>query len=221
MNSTTPSCPGRKQIHHQRDAGHLIAVHGDIDGVNTGFVEFQLLDADDEIERGEMNITGQAHLKGKIDAGHDELPIGIDEADANVVGAVLAIGESDAQGDGALKLRGGELLREDGVEGAEEIELAVVIGGGITQDGDLDIHGNHEAMNGEEWHENFAGILLNGNFEQVAAQLPLIIPSTGTDCAFSVSIRDVVDAPHNAFENRPRHGHAGQRRHCTQGERLQ
>jgi len=155
MNPSLSPRPGRKQIHHQRDAGFLIAIHGDIDGVNARLVEFQLLDADDEIEGGEMNITGQVHPKRQVNAGHDEFSVCIDEADAHLVGARLAAGEGDAQGDGALEVDGGELGRENGIERAEEIQLAVVIGGGITQNGDLDIHGNHKAMNWEEWHEIF------------------------------------------------------------------
>ena len=159
MNSTAPSCPGRKQIHHQGDAGYLTSVHGNVDGVNARLVELQLLDADNEIEGGEMNISGQVHPKRKVNAGHDGFSIRINEADPHLVRAILAVGERDAQGDGALDVDRGELRRENGIERAEEIQLAIVIGGGITQNGDLDIHRHHEAMNGEEWHEFFGGIL--------------------------------------------------------------
>jgi hypothetical protein len=37
-------------------------------------------------------------------------------------------------------MKGGQLTRNDRVERAEDIELATVVGGGVTEDGDLNVH---------------------------------------------------------------------------------
>jgi hypothetical protein len=44
-------------------------------------------------------------------------------------------------------MNGRQLARVNGVERAKEVELPVVVSGGVAKDGDLDVHaakGNHE-----------------------------------------------------------------------------
>ena len=127
-------------FHQKRDAGLRFAVERDIDGIETGEVEFQLLEGDDEIARAEMGIAGEDDFRGKIDSGHYEFAVGVHEIEAEFVGTFILVAECDAQGDGALRVRGGNLLGDDGVERAEEVQLAGFLRGGIAQDKDLYVH---------------------------------------------------------------------------------
>ena len=122
------------------DAGLGFAVEGDVDGIQAGEVEFQLLEGDDEIACPEMGIARQDHFGGEIDAGHDEAAVGVDEIQAQFVRAFVLMAESDAQGNGALRVRGRNLLSDDGVKRAQQVELPVFFRGGIAQNSDLNIH---------------------------------------------------------------------------------
>jgi len=124
----------------ERNAGLGFGVEGDVDGVKAGEVEFQLLEGDDEIARAEMGIAGQDDFGREIDAGHDEAAVGVDEIQAQFVRAFVLMAESDAQGYGALRVRGGNLLGDDGVKRAQQVELPVFFRGGIAQNSDLNIH---------------------------------------------------------------------------------
>jgi hypothetical protein len=133
---------GRGEFDQEGDAGLGLVVEQNVDGVKPWFGELQLLDIHDEGAGGEVQVVGQGHFDwdgGK--AGHDRVAVTIDEVDAEEVLAFVGAEEGEAQGDGALGVDGRELAGVDGVEGAEEIELAVVIGGGIAQDCNLDVHG--------------------------------------------------------------------------------
>jgi hypothetical protein len=99
-----------------------------------------LLDIDDEIAGEKVAIVGEANVNGQFDAGHDGAAIFVDEIHADAVGAFLDPAEDKAEGDGALGVDGGQLMGDDGVEGAQEIEFAGVIGGGVTEHGDLNVH---------------------------------------------------------------------------------
>jgi hypothetical protein len=122
------------------DAGLGFAVEGNVDGIKAREIEFQLLEGDDEIARAEMGIAGQHHFGREIDAGHDEAAVGVDEIQAEFVRAFVFVAESDAQRDGALRVRGRNLLGDDGVKRAEQVQLAVFFRGGIAQNSNLNIH---------------------------------------------------------------------------------
>jgi hypothetical protein len=124
----------------ERDARLGFGVEGDVDGVKAGEIEFQLLEGDDEVACPEMGIAGQHDFGREIDAGHDETAVGVDEIQAEFVRAFVFVAEGDAQGDGALRVRGRNLLGDDGVERAEQVELAVFFRGGIAQNSNLNIH---------------------------------------------------------------------------------
>lgn len=127
-------------LDEERDAGLRFAVERDVDGIKAGEIELQLLEGDDEIAGAEMGIAGQHDFRREIDAGHDEAAVGIDKIQAQLVRAFILMTESDAQRDGALRVRGGNLLGDDGVERAEQIQLAVFFRGGIAQNSNLNIH---------------------------------------------------------------------------------
>ena len=127
-------------LDEERDAGLGFAVEGNVDGIEAGEIEFQLLKGDDEIARAEMGVAGQHDFRREIDAGHDESAVGIHKIQAQLVRAFIFVAEGDAQRDGALRVRGGNLLGDDGVERAEQIQLAVFFRGGIAQNRDLNIH---------------------------------------------------------------------------------
>ena len=127
-------------LDQERDAGLGFAVEGDVYGIEAGEVELQLLEGDDEIACPEMRIAGEHDFRGEINSGHDELAVGIDKIQAQFVRAFVFVAESDAQRDGALRVRGGNLLGDDGVKRAEQIEFAVFFGGGVAQNSNLNIH---------------------------------------------------------------------------------
>jgi hypothetical protein len=124
----------------ERNAGLRFGVEGDVDGIKAGQVEFQLLERDDEVACPEMGIARQHDFRREIDSGHDEFPVGIHEIEAQFVGAFVLMAEGDAQGDGALRVRGGNLLGDDRVKRAEQVQLAVFFRGGVAENSNLNIH---------------------------------------------------------------------------------
>jgi hypothetical protein len=124
----------------QRDAGLVPAVDGDIDGVVTGFGELELLNVDDEIARKEVAFRREPHVSRQLDAGHDRPAVLVDEVHSDAMRALLDPAEDHAERDGTLGMHGGELLGDDGVEGAEQIKFPAIVGGGIAEHGNLDIH---------------------------------------------------------------------------------
>ena len=123
------------------DAAAGLAIKADIDGVEAGFLEFEALHVHDEIAGDEVRIIRQGDGDGHLlHAGHDGFAIGIDEIEAELAGAFIAGGEGHAEGDGALGMDGGHLGGVNGIEGAEQVQLHVVVGGGVAEDGYLNVH---------------------------------------------------------------------------------
>jgi len=131
---------GGADFNQQRDAGLGAAIEVDVQGKHAGFAEFQLLDVNDEILGDEVGVVGKGDGDGEVHGRHDGAAIGIDEIQGDLVVALIAGGEGEAEGDGALGMNGGQLLRVNGVERPEEVEFLVVVRGGVAQDGYLDIH---------------------------------------------------------------------------------
>lgn len=128
-------------LYEQWDTRLRFAVEGEVDGVEAGEVEFELLEGDDEIAGAEMGVARQDDFGWEINARHDGMAVGIHKIEMELMGAFILVAEGDAQGNGALRMNGRHLLGDNGVESAEEIEFTVFLGGGIAQDSDLDVHG--------------------------------------------------------------------------------
>jgi hypothetical protein len=124
----------------QGDADFLASVDGDIDGVLAWFFEFQLLDVDDEIAHQEVEFGRDGDLDGHVDGRHDEFAVFVHEIHPDFVGAFLDAAEGNSQGNRALGMHRGELLGHDGVESPEDVQLAIVISGGVAKNCNLDIH---------------------------------------------------------------------------------
>src|SRR5439155_9375878 len=88
----------------------------------------------------EIGLRRQHHVHGNVNARHHEPAVFIDEIHFYLVRPLLDLAENDPQRDRTLGVHGGQLLSHDGVEGAEQIQLSCVVGRGIAQDGNLDIH---------------------------------------------------------------------------------
>src|SRR5205814_1780576 len=81
---------------------------------------------------------------------HDKMAVGIHEIQPQLVRPLVLMPERHAQRDGALRMRGRNLLRDNGVKRAKEIEFPIFFSGGIAQDSNLNIH---PAKIRHEFHE--------------------------------------------------------------------
>ena len=88
-----------------------------------------------------MIFLRQRNVHRQLDARHHGLAVVIDEMEREFVRAFLGVGEGDTQRDGAERMHRRQFLRVDGVERAEQVELAAAVGGGVAEDGNLDVHG--------------------------------------------------------------------------------
>lgn len=118
-----------------------MVVKPDVHGIQTRLGEPQLLDVHDEIARDEMRVLGQRHRHGNLDGRHDGTAVGVDEIQRELVLTLVAGVKGDAQRHGALGMDGGELRRVNRIERAEQVELAVVVRRGVTENGHLNVHG--------------------------------------------------------------------------------
>jgi ATP-binding cassette subfamily F protein uup len=87
-----------------------------------------------------MHVIRQRDRHRDFDGRHNGAAVGVDEIELELVRALVAGHERDAQRDGALRMHGGQLRRENRVERAEEIELAVVLGCRVAEHRHLNIH---------------------------------------------------------------------------------
>jgi hypothetical protein len=130
----------RQEPDLERNAGFVPAIDGEIQGVMAGLFELELLNVDDEIARKKIAVGREPDIGRQFDAGHDGTSIFVDEVHAHAMGPFLDATKDKAQGDGTLGMNGRQLVGNDGVEGAEQIEFTGIIGRGIAEHGNLDIH---------------------------------------------------------------------------------
>jgi len=108
-------------------------------GIQTRLGKLQLLDVDDEITREKIHVVRQRDRHRGISMGGMMLwPSAVDEVQLELVRALVAGAERDAQRDGALRMHGGQLRCVNRVKRAEEIELAVILGRGVAQNQPLE-----------------------------------------------------------------------------------
>lgn len=102
--------------------------------------EGELLEIEDEVACGEEKIVRELDLEGGVHRWDDGPAILVYKENADGVHAFLLLAEEDAQCDGTLRMDGRKRAGDDGIEGAEQAEFAIVIDGGIAEGGDLDFH---------------------------------------------------------------------------------
>jgi len=96
----TPGLP-LHQVDRQGDAGQGLSIHREVNGVKAGFLEFQLLDVDDEIARHEGGVVGEDDFHRDV---HGGMMAGllVHKIHGQLVRAFFRALKGDAQGDGAL-----------------------------------------------------------------------------------------------------------------------
>ena len=126
--------------HEQRNVRLRMAVQQDIDRVESWIVELQLLDVHDEVARAEMHVIGQRHFHRDGWELRYGAAIRVHEVERQGVLALVSARKGDAQRNRALRVDRGELLRVNGVERPQQVQLAIVIGRSVAQNGYLNIH---------------------------------------------------------------------------------
>jgi hypothetical protein len=129
-----------RQLHEQRDAPFLPSIEREIDRVEPFLLKLQLLNVHDEIPGNKNALLGQHDFDRHINVGHDRFAIFIHEQELNRVLSFFPFVERHPKGDGTLRVNGRELLRINRVEGAQNIELATVVRGGVAENGNLNVH---------------------------------------------------------------------------------
>ena len=124
----------------ERNAGHHLLINDDVDGVEASLVELNLLKIENEVSRVEENVLGQFYVHVGFDVREDVFAVLIDEAEFELVRAFVRITKDYAEGDGAVRMRGWEGGGDDGVECAENAQLAAVIRRRIAKNCCLDFH---------------------------------------------------------------------------------
>ena len=94
--------------------------------------------------RKEGSALGQSYLEVTND-GHALLvesnAVFINDGDAELVVAGVLGGEAEAERKSASGMNHGELTCKEGIEGTLHAELALIIGGVVAKNGNLNIHG--------------------------------------------------------------------------------
>ena len=113
------------------------AVNRQVDGVVAGLFKAQALEVHNQVageEGGAFRESG--HREVDLD-GHAFLvqrrAVGVNDAQAQFVGAFVFRSEADAQGNGADGVHDGELTGDQGVKTALDAKLALVVGGEVTK----------------------------------------------------------------------------------------
>ena len=97
------------------------SVDRDVDRVLARFIELQLLDVDDEIPDQDRLLGWDGHVERHVDARHHKPAIFIHEIHSHLVSAFLHSPKRNPKSDRALRVMRGQLLGDDGVEGAEQV----------------------------------------------------------------------------------------------------
>ncbi len=118
----------------------MAAVERDVHGVAAGSFEARLLEVDDKIAANGDGIGRHGDFEGEFQRLEDVFAVFVHEGDPDSVFSGFHAGKDDPQDDGATRVDGREFSGEDSIEGAEEVEFPLIIGCGIAQDGNLNIH---------------------------------------------------------------------------------
>jgi hypothetical protein len=96
------------------------------------FFDFQALNRQDHIDRYGTLAFGDNYIDGALHRRDYVFAVFIDDTDHNLVLALLDVAEPYSEGDGALRMDGGELFDTEGIEGSEHVDFSEIIRGGIA-----------------------------------------------------------------------------------------
>ena len=130
----------RRIFNQQRNARLLPSIQGDVNRVKAWFLKPKLLDGEDEILGHEVRLLRQGHADWQINRRHERLAVRVHEIKPQMPRPLLLAAERRAQGDGTHGVDEWKLRREDRVKGAQQIQLAMGVRGGVAKHGDLNIH---------------------------------------------------------------------------------
>ena len=134
----------------QGGALHELAIEGDVDAVVAGLLEAKALEVHDEVAGQESSAFGKSHLEVTHD-GHALLIEGsavfVHAGNAKLVVTGVLGGHAEAESQSAGGVDDGKLTGEESIEGALHAELALIIGGVVAKDCNLDIHGIIDVVN--------------------------------------------------------------------------
>ena len=124
--------------------GDELAVKSDVNGVVTGLLELETLEVHDEVAGEEGNALGKSHLEVAND-GHalriKSNTILVNDGDTQLVVTLVFGHHANAQSQGAYGVNYGELAGKESIEGTLHAELALIVGGVVAKNGNLNIHG--------------------------------------------------------------------------------
>ena len=124
--------------------GDELAVKRDVYGVVTGLLELKTLEVHDEVASEEGNALGKSHLEVAND-GHalriQSNTILVNDGDTQLVVTLVLRHHANAQSQGAYGVNNGELAGKESIEGTLHAELALIVGGVVAKNGNLNIHG--------------------------------------------------------------------------------
>lgn len=109
-----------------------MAVDGQVDLISTVFFEFKAVDIEDKIGGGRTKVG--AWTKGYLafEFRGDVVAVFIDYLDSDGMIALFDGLKTDSCGNRALGMFCGQLFSPDIIEGAEDIQFALLFGGGVT-----------------------------------------------------------------------------------------
>lgn len=113
----------------ERNACHHLVIDYDVDGVESGLFEFDLLQIENEIAGVKEDVLRQLHMDFGFNVGQDVFAIFINEPEFEFVGAFIDIAKDDADRDGTMRMRGRQARSNDRIESAEDAEFPAIIGG--------------------------------------------------------------------------------------------
>jgi hypothetical protein len=131
---------GRQEPDLEGNAGFMTAIDGEVQSVMAGLLELELLNVDDEVAGEKIPVGWEPDIGRQFDTGHDGTSVFIDKVHTHAVGSFFDATEDKPQGDRTLGMNSRQLMGDDGVEGAEEIEFAGIISGGVAEHCNLNIH---------------------------------------------------------------------------------
>lgn len=117
----------------------MLFVDGQVNRVFSEILKIDFLQIQDDILRQCLLLLLRTDIDCPLQGRHHMLAVKIDKIDRQAVHPFLDGFKTDAQRDGALLKDHGDFLGPNGVKGPEDVELALLIGSGITKTEDFNV----------------------------------------------------------------------------------